>query len=244
MGDRCIAAGAGVRCGDGSMADRDPRHRSPRTVLRPDRRGDRAQRATRRARFECASAARGGRGGNSGGRGRDAARRGRTTRQELARRPAGARRDVGCDRGQGGRAPSAPGPKCSQFCSHVVSNVFPRSHGRGRHGSQTAENPAFAGLSDAPREIRTPTVQTDHKALNLARRLPVLSYRRRIALSIREGGRFGPGGRGVCCHGVVTGETFAVVPGCSITRRGDTRARGTDRCLASDRCGGPDLTRV
>src|SRR5918999_3910732 len=31
-----------------------------------------------------------------------------------------------------------------------------------------AENPAFAGLSHAPREIRTPTTRKGHKALNLA----------------------------------------------------------------------------
>ena len=51
-------------------------------------------------------------------------------------------------------------------CSHVPT-------GQGGTGSPTAKNPAFAGLSDAPREIRTPTVQTDHKALNLARDCPI-----------------------------------------------------------------------
>ena len=41
---------------------------------------------------------------------------------------------------------------------------------------------------NAPREIRTPTVQTDHKALNLAREVPVLSYRRRNAGFVRDDG--------------------------------------------------------
>src|SRR5947208_13066173 len=34
------------------------------------------------------------------------------------------------------------------------------------------KSPAFAGLSNAPRETRTPTGETPHKALNLAR-LPI-----------------------------------------------------------------------
>jgi hypothetical protein len=38
---------------------------------------------------------------------------------------------------------------------------------------------SIAGLSDAPREIRTPTVQTNHEALNLAGRTPMVSMRRR-----------------------------------------------------------------
>jgi hypothetical protein len=58
---------------------------------------------------------------------------------------------------------------------------------------------------NAPREIRTPTVQTDHKALNLAREVPDPSERRGYAHLIRAGGRPGRNGRGVCCHGVVTG---------------------------------------
>jgi len=37
----------------------------------------------------------------------------------------------------------------------------------------------------APREIRTPTVQTDHRALNLAHSLPGCSYGCRIALAFR-----------------------------------------------------------
>ena len=47
---------------------------------------------------------------------------------------------------------------------------------------------------------RTPTVQTDHKALNLAQSVPVLSYRCRNAHSVRDDGRSGPGGQCVCCH--------------------------------------------
>ena len=40
-------------------------------------------------------------------------------------------------------------PECSHRCSHVVSDVFPRPHQRGRHRSQTAENPARRGFSCA-----------------------------------------------------------------------------------------------
>jgi hypothetical protein len=80
--------------------------------------------------------------------------------------------------------------------------TFPSA--RTARGPQTAENAALAGLSDAPREIRTPTVQTDHKALNLARYLPVLPTNRRSQHPVQGHGRSGLGGRGVCCHGVVT----------------------------------------
>ena len=69
------------------------------------------------------------------------------------------------------------------------------------------ESLTFRRASHAPREIRTPTVQTDDKALNLARDLPDPSERHRYAHLIRAAGRSGPGGRGVCCHGVVTGAS-------------------------------------
>src|SRR3954453_6944435 len=72
-------------------------------------------------------------------------------------------------------------------------------------GSRPARETARKA-SDAPREIRTPTVQTDHKALNLAEALLVLSFYRRIAHSIRRDGRSGPGGQRVCCHGVVISQ--------------------------------------
>jgi hypothetical protein len=39
----------------------------------------------------------------------------------------------------------------------------------------------LATAQNAPREIRTPTVQTDHKALNLARGVPYPSDGRRDA---------------------------------------------------------------
>src|SRR5215210_5113893 len=67
---------------------------------------------------------------------------------------------------------------------------------------------------NAPREIRTPTVQTDHKALNLAQWLTVLSYRRRHTHCFRDHGRSGPPGQDVCCHGVVT--RFSIGP-CTTT---------------------------
>jgi hypothetical protein len=56
----------------------------------------------------------------------------------------------------------------------------------------------------APREIRTPTTRKGHKALNLARGVPDPSDCGRSAHLIRAAGRSGPGGRDVCCHGVVT----------------------------------------
>jgi len=59
---------------------------------------------------------------------------------------------------------------------------------------------------NAPRKIRTPTVQTDHKALDLARELPYPSERCGYAHLILAARRSGPGGRGVCCQCVVTGE--------------------------------------
>src|SRR4051794_16062530 len=55
--------------------------------------------------------------------------------------------------------------------------------------------------------MRTPTTRKGHKALNLAQFLPVVSYRRGIAHSVRDGGRSGPGGQSACCHAVVTGVT-------------------------------------
>jgi hypothetical protein len=39
----------------------------------------------------------------------------------------------------------APGSECSHPCSHVVSNVFPRSHRRGRHGSLDSRKPRICG---------------------------------------------------------------------------------------------------
>ena len=45
----------------------------------------------------------------------------------------------------------------------------PTSHGKHPNND---ESPDFAGLSSAPRETRTPTDHTVHKALNLAR-LPI-----------------------------------------------------------------------
>ena len=59
-------------------------------------------------------------------------------------------------------------------------------------GSQTAESPAIAGLSLASREIRTPMVQTDHKAPNRAGGLPDPSECRRYAPLVRAAGGPGP----------------------------------------------------
>jgi hypothetical protein len=53
---------------------------------------------------------------------------------------------------------------------------------------------------------------TRAKALNLARGLHNPSASRGSVRLVHGCGRCGPGGRGVCCHGVVTGEIFAVVP--------------------------------
>jgi hypothetical protein len=61
--------------------------------------------------------------------------------------------------------------------------------------------------SKAERAIGTPTLRTDHNALNLARDLPPdPSECRRNAHLTRAAGRSGPGGRGVCCQCVVTDE--------------------------------------
>jgi hypothetical protein len=49
------------------------------------------------------------------------------------------------------------------------------------------------------RSLSPLTVQTDHKALNLARDLPVLSYCCRIANSIPDHGRSGLHGRRLSC---------------------------------------------
>ncbi len=96
-----------------------------------------------------------------------------------------------------GRRPRgrAPGAACSRWravpcasCTLVPSSAAPSSR----------------YLRNAPREIRTPTVQTDHKALNLAQDLPDPSERRRNAHLLHAAGRSGRGGRSVCCHGVVT----------------------------------------
>jgi hypothetical protein len=73
-------------------------------------------------------------------------------------------------------------------------------------GSRRVSQKAPQTNENAPREVRTPTVQTDHKALNLARFLAVLSYRPAAHVSSGDDGRSGTGGRSVCCHGVVTGS--------------------------------------
>ena len=104
----------------------------------------------------------------------------------------------------------------SATCSHVPS-------GEDGTSLQTAENPVFAGLSSASREIRTPTIQTDHKALNLARDLLVLSAGRRNAHSIRDDGRFEPGGQCVCCQSVVTATVMAGSRAESRTVAGDVQ---------------------
>src|SRR5215208_2924603 len=73
-------------------------------------------------------------------------------------------------------------------------------------------------LLHAPRETRTPPVQTDHKALNLARGLPDPSECGRYAHLIRAAGRSRRGGLGVCCHGVVTCHmTYVSSPKCRKT---------------------------
>jgi hypothetical protein len=79
---------------------------------------------------------------------------------------------------------------------------------------------------NAPREIRTPTVQTDHKALNLARDLPDPSGWRRFAHLCRAAGRSGLGGRDACCHRVVT-ATVATPTGPARPRYGSAPAWGS-----------------
>jgi hypothetical protein len=123
---------------------------------------------------------------------------------------------IPCTRNGRRTHPEAENPGCCHRVVTAVSRREPRCSGRARRDP-------FAGSSDAPREIRTPTVQTDHKALNLAQSLPVRSCRRRSAHCIQDDGRSGPGGQCVRCHGVLTGQrSGSVVWPVSVTSRGVT----------------------
>jgi hypothetical protein len=119
--------------------------------------------------------------------------------------------------------------KCSHPCSVLSATCARVPNAQDGTAPQPAESPAFAGLSHAPREIRTPTVQTDHKALNLARAVPDPSECRRSA-------HLNPGGWTIwtswtgrllsrCCHGI---HGIAVAP-----RRKRARPLRLRRCSAS-----------
>jgi hypothetical protein len=126
---------------------------------------------------------------------------------------------IPCTRNGRRTHPEAGNPGCCHRVVTAVSRREPRCSGRARRDP-------FAGSSDAPREIRTPTVQTDHKALNLAAGMISRSPGQRFAHSIRPARRSGRTGSGVCCHGVVTdgGRGPVVATACRAGTRPDRSA--------------------
>jgi hypothetical protein len=113
------------------------------------------------------------------------------------------------------RAPAASGfahRKGRRRGTHVASStaspppsMLPRvrTAPRARSSQRSAKRRRSGASRDAPREIRTPTAQTGHKALNLPGGVRALSRRAACPLTFRARGRFGRRVRHGCCHAVV-----------------------------------------
>jgi hypothetical protein len=66
--------------------------------------------------------------------------------------------------------------------AEIQRGLLPRCASSLKRAHRPSQNPALAGLFSAPRETRTPTGHTAHKALNLVERVSVVSDASRFGL--------------------------------------------------------------